>query len=120
MILKIFSNKNINYFAYFFLTFSYLSVFYFSFKTVLHDYSYSQIFINYSEGFIKHALLGEVVFTLKKFFDVDFKIIINLIFLIFHLLNIILFLRIIKPVVNYNKFVYLFFVLNPALILFSI
>ena len=120
IIKKFYNSKSIKIISHFFLIFSFIFVFYFSFKTVLHNYSYSQIFINYSEGFIKNALLGEFIFILKKIFEVDFKIIINLIFLIFHLLNIILFLRIIKPVANHNKFVYLFFVLNPALILFSI
>ena len=120
IIKKFYNSESIKIISHFFLILSFVFVFYFSFKTVLHNHSYSQIFVNYSEGFVKNALLGEVVFILKKFFDVDFKIIINLIFLIFHLLNIILFLRIIKPVINYNKFVYLFFVLNPALILFSI
>ena len=120
IIKKCYNSESIKIISHFFLIFSFIFVFYYSFKTVLHDHSYSQIFVNYSEGFVKNALLGEFIFILKKIFEVDLKIIINLIFLIFHLLNIILFLRIIKPVVNYNKFVYLFFVLNPALILFSI
>ena len=120
MIKKIFNNKNINYFAYFFLISSYLFVFYFSFTTVLHDHSYSQIFISYFEGFIKNALLGTLVFKIKELFNFDFKVIINLIFLIFHFLNILLFLRIIKPLININKIIYIFFLLNPALILFPI
>jgi hypothetical protein len=120
MLLKIFNNKNVNYFAHFFLIFSYLSVFYFSFKTVLHDYSYSQIFINYSEGFIKHALLGSLIFKFKELLDLDFKIIVNLFFLIFHFLNILLFLKIVKPIINHNKFIYFFLIFNPALILFPI
>ncbi len=120
MIKTIFNNRIIDYFAHFFLIFSYLFVFYFSFKTVLHEHSYSQIFINYSEGFIKNALLGSLVFKLKDLFNLDFKIIVNLFFLVFHFFNILLFLKIIKPLINFNKFIYIFFLLNPALILFSI
>ena len=120
MIKTIFNNRIIDYFAHFFLIFSYLFVFYFSFKTVLHEHSYSQIFINYSDGFIKNALLGSLVFKLKELFNLDFKIIVNLFFLVFHFFNILLFLKIIKPLINFNKFIYIFFLLNPALILFSI
>jgi hypothetical protein len=120
MVKKIFNNKNINYFAYFFLISSYLFVFYFSFKTVLHEHSYSQIFISYSEGFIKNALLGSLIFKIQELFNLDFKVIVNIIFLIFHFLNILLFLRILKPLINFNKIIYIFFLLNPALILFPI
>ena len=120
MMKTIFNNKIINYFAHFFLIFSYLFVFYFSFKTVLHEHSYSQIFISYSDGFIKNALLGSLVFKLKELFNLDFKIIVNLFFLVFHFFNILLFLKIIKPLINFNKVIYIFFLLNPALILFSI
>lgn len=117
---KIFNNRITNLLAHFFLIFSYLFVFYFSFKTVLHEHSYSQIFINYSDGFIKNALLGSLVFKLKELFNLDFKIIVNLFFLVFHFFNILLFLKIIKPLINFNKVIYIFFLLNPALILFSI
>ena len=85
MMKTIFNNKIINYFAHFFLIFSYLFVFYFSFKTVLHEHSYSQIFISYSDGFIKNALLGSLVFKSKELFNLDFKIIVNLFFLVFTL-----------------------------------
>ena len=120
MLSKFYNKKNINILAYLFLFFSFILVFYFSFKTVLHHHSYSQIFINYSEGFVKNAFLGEIIFTLKSFTNLDFKLIINFIFLIFHSLNIFLFLKIIRPVLDYNKIIYIFLLLNPALILFSI
>ena len=120
MLSKFYNKRNINILAYLFLFFSFILVFYFSFKTVLHHHSYSQIFINYSEGFIKNAFLGEIIFTLKSLTNLDFKLLINFIFLIFHFLNIFLFLKIIRPVLNYNKIIYIFLVLNPALILFSI
>ena len=120
MINKILNTKYINLSAQFFLILSYIFVFYFSFKTVLHEHSYSQIFISYSEGFIKNALLGSLVFKLRELLNLDYKIIVNLFFLVFHILNIFLFLKIIKPIINFNKIVYIFLVLNPALILFPI
>ena len=120
MFKKIYSLINLNTISHSFLILSFTFVFYFSFSTVLHHHSFSQIFISYSEGFIKNALLGEFVFSLKKITNFDFKILINLIFVIFHLLNIIIFLRILKPVINSSKIIYIFLVLNPALILFPI
>ena len=120
MLKKIYSLINLNSLSHSFLILSFTFVFYFSFSTVLHHHSFSQIFISYSEGFVKNALLGEFVFSLKKITNLDFKILINSIFVIFHLLNILLFLRILKPVINYSKIIYIFLVLNPALILFPI
>lgn len=120
MIKKILNIKYINISAHFFLILSYIFVFYFSFKTVLHEHSYSQIFISYSEGFVKNALLGSLVFKLRELFNLDYKIIVNSFFFVFHILNIFLFLKIIKPIINFNKIVYIFLVLNPALILFPI
>ena len=108
MIKKILNTKYINISAHFFLIFSYIFVFYFSFKTVLHEHSYSQIFISYSEGFIKNALLGSLVFKFRELFNLDYKIIVNLFFFVFHILNIFLFLKIIKPIINFNKIVYIF------------
>lgn len=120
MLKKIYSLINLNSFSHSFLILSFTFVFYFSFSTVLHHHSFSQIFISYSEGFVKNALLGEFVFSLKKITNLDFKILINSIFVIFHLLNILLFLRILKPVINSSKIIYIFLLLNPALILFPI
>ena len=120
MFKNLFSKKIIYILSNFFLLFSFFLVFYFSFKTVIHNHAYSQIFISYALGFVKNGLLGEFVFFLKKMTNLDFKIIINLIFLLFHLINIYLFLKIIKPTLNYSKIIFIFLVLNPALIVFPI
>ena len=120
MISKININFYIKQFSFFFLILSFIFVFFFSFQTVIHNHSYSQIFINYSEGFIKNGLLGEIVFFLRKNSDLDIKTIVNTIYLIFHLSNIYLFIKIINPVLKYSRIIYIFIVLNPALILFPI
>jgi len=92
--------------------------FYFSLKNIINYWTYSEIHINYSLGFSKRGLLG----TLMLFFEnvgLSKKIFFSSIFYLVTLCNIFLFLNLINRFKKNNLFFYIFFALNPSLLLFS-
>ena len=92
--------------------------FYFSLTNIINYWTYSEIHINYSLGFSKRGLLG----TLMLFFEnagLSKKIFFSSIFYIAILCNIFLFLNLINRFKKNHLFFYIFFALNPSLLLFS-
>ena len=111
---------NYHYCIYIILYSALFFLFYFSFKTIIHHYSYSQLFINYSAGFVKDGLFGELIFNLKDLFYFEYIFSINLIFLILYIINFFIILTILTPLNSFSKLFFIFFALNPALLLFQI
>jgi hypothetical protein len=118
------SKKNIKYkliyFSLLFLLISNLVILYYSYRTILHQFSYSQIFISYVNGFVKDGFLGEIVFLIQYLTNLDFKIIITTIFGLFHILNSILFFLITKRIAKIHFVLFILIFFNPALIFFTI
>ena len=108
------------YFSLLFLLISNLIILYYSYRTILHQFSYSQIFISYINGFVKDGFLGEIVFLIQYLTNLDFKIIITIIFGLFHILNSILFFLITKRIARINFILFILIFFNPALIFFTI
>ncbi len=111
--------KNILFLITFFFVLSLFSyLFYLSTNYVINYWTFSQAHINYSDGFVKRGLFGTVFLFIENKFHIEFIESFNLFFIIFYLLNIILFFLIIR---QYSKFYYifLFLALSPTLILFS-
>ena len=108
------------YFSLLFLLISNLIILYYSYRTILHQFSYSQIFISYINGFVKDGFLGEIVFLIQYLTNLDFKIIITIIFGLFHILNSILFFLITKKIARINFILFILIFFNPALIFFTI
>jgi hypothetical protein len=117
-------NKKINYIIFTKLTvllfllsvFSY--TFYFSLTNIINYWTYSEIHINYSLGFTKRGLLGSIMLFLENA-GLSKKIFFSSIFYLSTICNIFLFLNLINRFKKNNIFVYIFFALNPALLLFS-
>ena len=99
-----------------FLTFTY--VFYFSLKNIVNYWTYSEIHINYSLGFVKRGLLGSVMLYLESI-GLSKNIFFSSIFYLTTICNIFLFLNLINKFKQNHLFFFVFFSLNPALILFS-
>jgi hypothetical protein len=99
-----------------FLIFTY--VFYFSLKNIVNYWTYSEIHINYSLGFVKRGLLGSVMLYLESI-GLSKNIFFSSIFYLITLCNIFLFLNLINKFKKYHLFFFIFFSLNPALILFN-
>lgn len=92
-------------------------IFYFSTKNIINLWTFSEIHINYSAGFVRRGLLGEILSILNNYGNFD-KIFFSTLFYIFSITNTLLFLQIVKNITN-NILIYIFFSFNPALILFS-
>jgi len=92
--------------------------FYFSLKNIINYWTYSEIHINYSLGFSKRGLLGTLMFFFENV-GLSKKIFFSSIFYLATLCNIFLFLNLINRFKKNNFFFYIFFALNPSLLLFS-
>ena len=111
--------KNILFLITFFFVLSLFSyLFYLSTNYVINYWTFSQAHINYSDGFVKRGLFGTVFLLIENKLNIKFIKSFNFFFIIFYLLNIILFFLIIR---QYSKFyfIFLFLALSPTLILFS-
>jgi hypothetical protein len=117
-------NKNINLIFFtkliiaIFLISVFSYVFYFSLINIVNYWTYSEIHINYSLGFTKRGLLGSIMLYLESI-GISKNIFFSCIFYLITLCNIYLFLKLINRFKKNHLFFYIFFSLNPALLLFS-
>ena len=93
-------------------------VFYFSLTNIVNYWTYSEIHINYSLGFSKRGLLGTIMLYLESI-GIQKNIFFSATFYLITLCNIFLFLNLINRFKKNNLLFYIFFALNPALLLFS-
>ena len=116
--------KGINYFFFIkliislFLLSVFTYVFYFSLTNIVNYWTYSEIHINYSLGFTKRGLIGSIMLYLESI-GISKNIFFSTIFYVITLCNIFLFLNLINRFKKNNLLFYIFFSLNPALLLFS-
>jgi hypothetical protein len=117
-------NKKINFIIFtkisvlLFLLSVFSYTFYFSLTNIINYWTYSEIHINYSLGFSKRGLLGSIMLFLENT-GLSKKIFFSSIFYLTTICNIFLFLNLINRFKKNHIFVYIFFALNPALLLFS-
>ena len=93
-------------------------VFYFSLTNIVNYWTYSEIHINYTLGFSKRGLLGTIMLYLESI-GIQKNIFFSATFYLMTLCNIFLFLNLINRFKKNNLLFYIFFALNPALLLFS-
>ena len=93
-------------------------VFYFSLNNIINYWTYSEIHINYSLGFSKRGLLGSIMLYLESI-GLSKNIFFSSIFYLITLCSIFLFLYLNNRFKKNHLFFYIFFTLNPALLLFS-
>ena len=93
-------------------------VFYFSLTNIINYWTFTEIHINYSLGFSKRGFLGSIMLYLESI-GVPKNIFFSIIFYLITVCNIFLFLNLLNRFVKNHIFFYIFFALNPALILFS-
>jgi len=117
---KLNKNDKLFYFTSSIVIFSFFSLlFYFSFKYILNIWAYSDAFINYSEGFIRRGLLGELMIFFSENFSIKPGVFHSSFFMTATIINILLFLLLLKDYSS-SKFIFVFILFNPALILFPL
>lgn len=82
-------------------------------------YSFNELFINYQAGFVRRGLLGEIFWHTHSYNNIDPKLFFGYLFYFLYVIKILLLYLILKKKFN-NKLVYIFILLSPALIMFSI
>ena len=112
-----FFKKNINLFCFifYFIIFSY--IYFFSLNNIINFWTYNELHINYSTGFVPRGFIGTIMLKLDSF-GFEKRIFYSTLFYIFTTINFYLFLKILKIKFD-NILIYIFFVFNPSLILFS-
>ena len=118
----IFKNLNEIYFRFLFLIVSlfFLTKLLIPFEEIIGDkWAYSNLLINYSSGFVKRGLLGQIFIYLNDNFNTEPKIFFTIIFFTTYSLQIFFFYKILEKYQNF-KFIITIIVLSPCLILFHI
>tara|TARA_B110000971_G_C20013766_1_gene502881 strand:- start:928 stop:2211 length:1284 start_codon:yes stop_codon:yes gene_type:complete len=123
--MKNFIYKNFNNIYYNFL-FLVVAIFFLtklsiSYQEILgtNKWAYSNLLINYSAGFVRRGLFGEIFINIHDVFNVSSLYFFTTIFFIAYFLQIFFFYKILEKYKNY-KFFLTFVILSPALLLFYI
>jgi len=118
------SKLNINYklsikiVLFFILISIFTYTFYFSLTNIINYWSFTEFHINYSLGFSKRGLLGSLMLWLENL-GIPKNIFFSTTFYLITLSNIFLFLNLLNRFKKNHLLFYIFFSLNPALLLFS-
>ncbi len=110
-------NKNINLISFLFYFSIFTYVYIFSLDNIINLWTFNELHINYSEGFLPRGLIGTIMLKLDSL-GFEKRIFFSSLFYIFTILNFVLFLNILKIKFN-NILIFIFFVLNPSFILFN-
>lgn len=118
------SKLNINYklsikiVLFFILISIFTYTFYFSLTNIINYWSFTEFHINYNLGFSKRGLLGSLMLWLENL-GIPKNIFFSTTFYLITLSNIFLFLNLLNRFKKNHLLFYIFFSLNPALLLFS-
>ena len=83
------------------------------------DFAYNELFVNYSNGFVRRGLFGSILINLYQTFNIHPNVVIGFTFLTLYSLNILIILNLLKKYKNFFL-IFIFVLLNPSLILFNI
>ena len=112
--------QNFHYFCFFFIFILFLKTFFISYFNPLGDrWAYQELFINYSGGFIRRGLLGELYLTFNNFYQIEPNKFFSLVFIVSYLVALILYFNLLKKIKDYYL-IFIFIVFSPSLILFNI
>lgn len=108
------------YLLFLILSLFYIQILYTSSVNVIGDrWAYNNLFINYSAGFVRRGLLGEIFLFLNKNFNISPLAFFPKIFFLCYFLQLLIFLKLIFKFKKYNLFL-IFLILNPSLLLFYV
>ena len=118
----ILNNQNLIYYNFIFIiiTIIYISYFFKSFNNILGDgWAYNNLFINYTAGFARRGLLGNIFLKLNNGYGINPLHFFTIIFFTCYFIQLIIYYKLIYKYKKYKLFV-TFLLLSPATILFNI
>ena len=111
---------NFHYFCFFFIFILFFKTFLISYLNPLGDgWAYQELFINYSGGFIRRGLLGELYLIFNNFYQIEPNKFFSFIFIVSYLVTLILYFNLLKKIKDYYL-IFIFIAFSPSLILFNI
>ena len=118
----IFNNQNTVYYNFLFalIFIIYFSYFFKSFNSILGDgWAYNNLFINYTAGFVRRGLLGNIFLSLNNNYGIKPLHFFTIIYFTCYFLQLIIYYKLLFKYKNYKLFV-TFLLLSPATILFNV
>ena len=115
--MKIFIKKNIHIISFVFYISIFTYIFIFSLNNIINFWTYNELHINYSAGFVPRGFIGTIMLKLNSL-GIEKNFFYSSLFYTFSIINIYLFLKILKLKFK-NILIFIFFVFNPSFILFS-
>ncbi len=115
--MKNFIKKNIHIISFVFYISIFTYIFIFSLNNIINFWTYNELHINYSAGFVPRGFIGTIMLELNSL-GIEKNFFYSSLFYIFSIINIYLFLKILKLKFK-NILIFIFFVFNPSFILFS-
>ena len=108
------------YFLLLIITIFYLQLYLTASNEIIGDkWAYNNLFINYSAGFVRRGILGEVFLIINKIYNVGPLDFFPKIIFILYFTQLIIFFKLVYKFRKYNLFV-TFLILSPSLLLFNI
>ena len=108
------------YFLLLIITIFYIQLYHTASNEIIGDkWAYDNLFINYSAGFVRRGLLGEVFLTLNKNYNIGPLDFFPKVLFLLYFAQLIIFFKLVYKFRKYNLFV-TFLVLSPSLLLFNI
>ncbi len=108
------------YFLFFLISIFYIQLYYDASYEIMGDkWSYNNLFINYSAGFVRRGLLGEFFLLINKTYNTSPLDFFPKIFFTLYFIQLIIFFKLIYKFKKYKLFV-TFLILSPSLLLFNI
>ena len=115
--MKNFIKKNIHIISFVFYISIFTYIFIFSLNNIINFWTYNELHINYSAGFVPRGFIGTIMLELNSL-GIEKNFFYSSLFYIFSIINIYLFLKILKLKFK-NILIFIFFVFNPSFILFG-
>ena len=108
----------------YFISISIISLFFlilysYSLKYIVNSWTFSTAHLDYSSGFVRRGLFGEVMNFFNFYLKIKNESFFTFYYIFFTTINLVLFFILIKNLIHF-KLIFIFFVFNPALLMFQI
>ena len=108
----------------YFISISIISLFFlilysYSLKYIVNSWTFSTAHLDYSSGFVRRGLFGEVMNFFTFYLKIKNESFFTFYYIFFTTINLVLFFILIKNLIHF-KLIFIFFVFNPALLMFQI
>ena len=111
--------KYLYFFSTSIITFFFVILYFYSLKYIVNSWTFSTAHLDYSTGFVRRGLFGEIMGFFNSYLNVKNESFFTFYYIFFTSINLLLFFILIKKLIQF-KLIFIFLIFNPALLLFQI